>query len=147
VTFDEARLLKELVRGKTVLEIGTGVGVSARIMSEAARAVATVDVDLWVVEWVWPVLTEEAPLRNVLLHRAVPDPGVPFDAAFIDGHHTEEAAFADIVRCSQLVRGGGLLVLHDIWIEDVARAATESGLRWVELGTGLGLAVANVPRS
>lgn len=65
---DEVELLASLVAGKRVLEIGTGLGVSARAMASTATEVVTVDIDPWVHANVWPLLP-----RNVRCCAEIPD--------------------------------------------------------------------------
>ena len=105
VTDEEAALLTEWVAGMTVLEIGTGLGVSTRALAESAVTVHTVDVDLWVHEMIWPYLPD-----NVVPHKTVGT--VPMvDAAFIDGDHSLEAVAWDLAQATS--RASKLLMAHD----------------------------------
>lgn len=53
-----------------------------------------------------------------------------FDLIFIDGDHSEEGCYRDLVNCSKLLHDGGCLVVHDYdespgaksWCNDVKRA-------------------------
>lgn len=105
VTDLEAAILAVLVDGLTVLEIGTGLGVSTRAMASTARVVHTVDIDPWVWENIWPFLPE-----NVVTHRTIDS--VPLvDAAFIDGDHNPAAVVRDLAdarSCSP-----SLIIAHD----------------------------------
>ncbi len=102
---DEVELLASLVAGKRVLEIGTGLGVSARAMASTATEVVTVDIDPWVHANVWPLLP-----RNVRCCAEIPDDR--YDAVFIDGDHSRHAVARDVARAEQLAPSG-LLIAHD----------------------------------
>ncbi len=46
----------------------------------------------------------------------------PFDLAFIDGGHTFDVVFADLLHASRLVRPGGLLIVDDLWMPAIRTA-------------------------
>jgi hypothetical protein len=50
VTDEEAEILAKLATGMTVLELGTGLGVSTKALASTAKSVITVDPDPWVRE-------------------------------------------------------------------------------------------------
>jgi len=115
-------LLAELARGRVVLELGTGVGVSARVMAATAKAVVTVDPDSWV---------QHPGPENVTFLREAPKDTSPFDMAFIDGDHSEQGCAEDIEKCRCIP----LLVLHDTNLKEVRRAIARyasAGLTEVE---------------
>lgn len=128
VTDLEAAILAELVAGLTVLEIGTGLGVSTRAMAETARVVHTVDIDPWVWENVWPDLPE-----NVVPHRSI-DTVPEFSVAFIDGDHSTEAVEADLAS----VAGCPLVIAHDT-NSSMVRAGLGDGWRFIPTTHGLGV--------
>ena len=103
---DEVELLALLVTGLRVLEIGTGLGVSAKAMAKTATEVVTVDIDPWVHANIWPLLP-----RNVKGYTAVPEDET-FDAVFIDGDHSRHAVRRD-VEVAERLAPGGLLIAHD----------------------------------
>ena len=105
---DEVELLAELVTGLRVLEIGTGLGVSARAMAKTATEVVTVDIDPWVHANVWPLLP-----RNVKGHTSIDDVGGLFGAVFIDGDHSRHAVRRDVEEAELRLLPGGLLIAHD----------------------------------
>jgi len=135
----EARVISELARGKTVLEIGTGLGVSTRKLAETAKLVYTVDIDPWVAEAVAPTLP-----KNVHFFRSIDEYGIMagFDMAFVDGYHGHDQCLKDIVDVKRLVKSGGLLVFHDYKMPAIWRALAKSNLDVVSIETiaGLGLA-------
>ncbi|MBP7570907.1 MAG: class I SAM-dependent methyltransferase [Acidobacteria bacterium] len=122
VTDDEAALLTLLARGKRVLEVGTGLGVSTRALARSAASVVTIDIDPWVQEQVWPDLP--AAVRR---EQAPPVEG-QFDLVFIDGEHSAASVAADLVATLPLLRPGGLIVLHDMHGDGVRSAATAAGV-------------------
>lgn len=105
VTPQEAALLAEWVEGLSVLEIGTGLGISTKAMAATAREVHTVDVDPWVWETVWPYLPD-----NVITHESTASvPNV--DAVFIDGDHSTAAVVSDLAAAEAV--GARLVIAHD----------------------------------
>lgn len=104
---DECDLLAELVAGLRVLEIGTGLGVSARAMAKTALEVVTVDIDPWVHANVWPLLP-----KNVTGLTSVDDVDGVFGAVFIDGDHSRLAVRRDVEQAEGFAPGG-LLIAHD----------------------------------
>jgi len=128
----EGRILSEFFRGKTVLEIGTGLGVSTRAIASTAKEVYTVDIDPWVKENV--VLPEN-------VHFSTSLEGVPeVDAAFIDGLHSHKQCCIDIYNARRLVKDGGLIVLHDAHMKPIRGAINDSNFSCYEIATEAGLA-------
>jgi len=133
----EARLLSELLYGRNVLEIGTGLGVSTRKIAETALTVHTVDIDLWVKENVAPTLPGNVTFYDDILR--VP---TGLDAAFIDGSHKADQCSRDIEDAIRIV-GHGMIVFHDANQEGVTRAIQKSRLTFcayvrTEAGMGIG---------
>lgn len=112
VTDEEAEILAYYSIGATVLEIGTGLGVSTRALASTAVWVTTVDVDPWVHKTIWPTLP-----ANVRGAKQVPD-GV-FDLAFIDGDHHTRSVIRDVTAAFAVVRPGGVILAHDFNYESV----------------------------
>ncbi len=144
VTRDEARILMELARGKDVIEIGTGLGVSAQALACHAARVATIDPDPWVEEHVWPMLKGYAinPLRSMdELKKRYRDWGShKFELAFIDGMHDCESVTRDIESVVPYMMLGCLIVLHDFNHEPVRKAAEQFGKATkIETHHGIGL--------
>lgn len=134
VTDDEAAILSVWARNETVLEIGTGLGVSTRMLAKYAAHVTTVDIDPWVQETIWPTLPDNvtgAPSTTDLLV------GV-FGMAFIDGDHSTAATRADIDTATRLVGPGGLIVVHDVNYGNVRKALTEDDWQFLNTHHGLG---------
>ena len=131
----EARLLSELFRGLTVLEIGTGLGVSTRGIATTAVLVHTIDIDPWVKKHVAPDLPE-----NVVFHDSrefIPK----VDATFIDGLHTYEQCCLDMEFAKEKTKPGGLIVLHDFNGKEIQDAIGEANLFGFQIVTGAGMAL------
>lgn len=129
VTDQEAAILGVIVRNLSVVEIGTGLGVSTRALAAKARKVYTIDVDEWVQETIWPKLP-----GNV-----IPSPFLPvgqlFDVCFIDGDHSTEATATDIAWAVQNAR---VVLLHDVNYPSVRKAMDE---HWFIIPTTHGIGV------
>jgi predicted O-methyltransferase YrrM len=132
----EARIVSELMRGLIVLEIGTGLGVSTKEIAKRAKFVYTVDIDPWVKENIAPTLPE-----NVQFFQERKDVPGKVDAAFIDGFHSFEQCGKDILFVRKLVRPGGLIVFHDLYIAGIKEAIIKSGLEGAEIRTPCGIAI------
>lgn len=104
----EAELLQYLAHGKTVLEIGTGLGTATRALAKTAVTVDTVDIDPWVHT---NIHGELRTLDNVRCHHRVP-PGLTWDLVFVDGDHRPEAVKRDLALCP-LVCPQGMWIFHD----------------------------------
>lgn len=137
VSDTEARLIADFFRFRSVLEIGTGLGVSTKKIAEVATHVVTIDVDPWVKENVVPGLP-----TNVSFYSRIEDM-IPkmFDGAFIDGLHVYKQVMEDIVNARKMVKKGGLIILHDYHIDDVYAAIMDCRMNCIEIKTFAGLAL------
>lgn len=132
----EAQLLASLATRRTVLEIGTGLGVSTKALASTARKVVTVDPDPWVHGTVVPTLPD-----NVEAVSAIElIPKLDYDLVFVDGSHTREAVRRDLHDIYDYAPGHFLLVLHDG--DEVGPFAQEMGFDLYPLGTEHHLMVA-----
>lgn len=142
---DEEPLLAALGRGRSVLEIGTGLGYSARaFLAGGARRVVTVDIDPWVGSAIVPALPKGIGFRGDW----PPPGGRPFDVVFVDGAHDKESVREDTRRALAAVVPGGLVVFHD-WegidrIPESVRSVVGPGATIYAIPTtyGLGILVA-----
>lgn len=137
VTEDEARILAWLAYGCTVLELGTGLGISTRALASQAKSVVTIDIDPWVQKDVWPELPD-----NVEPYSEVPE-GRNYELVFVDGCHTAEAVKADIRRLKPLCTK--LMVFHDVNYAHIRDAVQDAFPRMHAIDTvhGLGLVFLN----
>ena len=135
----EARFISEFARDRTVLEIGTGLGVSTRKMAEVAKYVYTVDIDPWVKDAIAPNLPD-----NVYFFSSINDYGIMpgFDMAFVDGCHDSAPCLEDINNVKRLVKVGGVILFHDYHMSSVSRACAMSKLNVVYVHTVAGVGVA-----
>ncbi len=117
VTTEEAEILKDLAKGKRVLDVGTGLGVSARAMAKTAKEVISVDVDPWAHSFEFP--------DNVKLVTKIPEWN--FDLAFIDGSHKVQAVYDDLKAAFALI-----YILHDCYHWEILQAAKLADLREVK---------------
>ena len=105
---NEAAILSYMSFGRRVLEIGTGLGVSADFMSYTAHSVTTVDTDEWVHENI------KVASKNVTMLRELPPPEEQkFDFAFIDGDHSYESTIRDWGDIVVRVEPGSIVGFHD----------------------------------
>lgn len=131
VTPQEAQVLAALVRGARVLEIGTGLGVSAKAMAKTASRVVTVDIDPWVQENVFPTLGGVACFADI-----APLLSDRFDVIFIDGAHDIESVTRDIETARALLaKENGLILLHDHKLAGVHKALFQLGITPVVIST------------
>lgn len=130
VTDREADLLAFLARGRTVVEIGTGLGTSTRAMTPYARHLWTVDIDPWVQHNVWPTLAK-------YVRKSSTRPNGWFDMVFIDGDHATESATADIDYALSVVKLG-MIVVHDANMDSVRAALVGP---WHTIDTHHGIAI------
>lgn len=116
VTDEEGEILSRLAEGHKVLEIGTGLGVSTRALAKTARYVFSVDIEPW-------CHSEQFP-DNVVLSDKLPEALEIFDLVFIDGSHS----YADTLKDIQATADISPVILHDVYIKDVEKAAQDAGL-------------------
>jgi len=119
VTDEECEILTELAAGRRVLEIGTGLGVSTRALAKSALRVTSIDIDPWCHQ-------EEFPENITLLDR-LPEDLSKLDLVFIDGSHHYEDVLRDIRSTAPI----SPVVMHDVYLDDVARAVEAAGLKLV----------------
>lgn len=126
ITEDEAKILSAIAAGRSVFEIGTGLGVSTRALARWAHVVVTHDIDPWVHENVWPDLP-----KNVVRAPERLDPSWwSVSLVFIDGNHATDAVLEDIEFARSLEPQ--LIVLHDAKYDNVRRAILTDEGRWDE---------------
>lgn len=116
VTDEEAGLLAQAARGKAVIEVGTGLGVSTKAMASTASSVLTIDPDEWVRKEVVPDLPSNVGHLSTLEMVGTPMKGA-FGMAFIDGDH---------MRCAKDIRTvwpwlcvGARVYMHDFNLPSV----------------------------
>jgi predicted O-methyltransferase YrrM len=138
------------VANGNILEIGVKYGESTRAFvlgleeNDPGGHVWSVDIDLscsgifnheWNPFWTFIGANSEDKV-SVLSH--IPD-GTRFDVLFIDGDHSFEGCYADLVNYVPLVKPGGLVLVHDIRPNDgysfpgvrTAFEKFEKNTRWV----------------
>lgn len=121
---EELRLLQGLAACKRVLEIGTGVGVSARGFAQVSPEVVSLDPDPWVHEKIWPLL-RDCPTLHCYDDRAKVPSDFYADFIFIDGLHTADAVKNDLEYACTKLSPEGMIVLHDTNNADVMAGAME----------------------
>ena len=130
VTEVEGDMLAVLAAGRSVLEFGTGLGVSTRALARTARKVYTVDIDEWVQETIWPTLPDNVSTCDDRDRLPI------VDMVFIDGDHTEEGTAADVAAAMRLA--SEVIVMHDTSAPTVRSACDDE---WLFIGTTHGLGV------
>ena len=130
VTEVEGEMLAVLAAGRSVLEFGTGLGVSTRALARTARKVYTVDIDEWVQETIWPTLPDNVSTCDDRDRLPI------VDMVFIDGDHTEEGTAADVAAAMRLA--SEVIVMHDTSAPTVRSACDDE---WLFIGTTHGLGV------
>lgn len=106
---DEEAVLLSL-HGDYALDIGTGLGFSARALAACNHAVYTVDPDPWVQRTIWPTLPGN--VRPVSTIEDVPIVEL-FDVVFIDGIHTAKSVRSDFISAVRRTKVAGIVLLHD----------------------------------
>lgn len=122
----EGKALAEIAAGKRVLEIGSYCGLSTVCMARTATHVTAVDyfdgrgtpnpgdtLERFKSNLERHGLREKVTIQypDWLERGELPRP--EFDLVFIDGEHTREAVFADVVKACNLLAPGGLIAFHD----------------------------------
>ena len=137
VTEDEAELLAWLARDKTVLEIGTGLGVSTQAMARTACHVDTIDSDPWV--WMNSFLNMR-PIPSLHCWRSRDEMTARnHDMVFIDGEHTTDALKTDLSFAKECCTRG-IIVVHD-WKIDAVKLALDDSYAYIDTHHGLALKV------
>lgn len=137
----EGQILAELVKGYEVFEIGTGLGISTMWLYSTAKIVYTHDIDSWVQLNVFPILPD-AIIKLKEFPTITSEHVRKFDCIFIDGFHKYESALTDIERSRPILKKGGLFIFHDFNIPGVKNAIMDSTLKFVEIKTFAGMAIA-----
>jgi hypothetical protein len=133
----EGEILAALAYRRTVIEIGTGLGVSTGYLASSARRVDTIDPSRWVAERIFPHLRL---LGNVVCHSTLgAEIPKPVDLVFIDAVHLAENVAADLGQALALVKPEGLIVMHDWNIDNVKMGCAGFGGYEVKTEYGLGL--------
>jgi predicted O-methyltransferase YrrM len=138
ITEPEAHTLIQLARDKNVLEIGAAYGYSTILMAQVAEHVLSVDPHL-----VHDSLSTHT--RNLKLYGvedrvarivcsskealAPMDPW-PFDFIFVDGDHTAEGLWSDVLSALRLCRPGGTIAFHD-WDETTCPDVKPTLEKWM----------------
>ena len=130
ITEVEGEMLAVLAAGRSVLEFGTGLGVSTRALARTARKVYTVDIDEWVQETIWPTLPDNVSTCDDRDRLPI------VDMVFIDGDHTEEGTAADVAAAMRLA--SEVIIMHDTSAPTVRAACDDE---WLFIGTTHGLGV------
>jgi hypothetical protein len=137
ITEKECLILQKYFCGfGSVLEIGTGLGISTQAISEVVDSLVTVDVDPWVWGTIWPSIKKD----NVLFaSSASVVSSAKFDGIFVDGCHTKEAVVEDCESVRSLT--DNLIIFHDAKIQDVADALDQvfGSFELVDTACGLGI--------
>lgn len=154
VSDTEAKILSALALDHTVLEVGTGLGVSTRALAKTAYGVVTHDIDPWVHEYVWPELAKEFSADRLSFAHVRQLTDYP-SFVFIDADHSTAAVLDDLKWAEYMVTSNshnvpGLIVAHDANYASVADALHETwGDDWVLIPTehGIGVKTYNHPWS
>ena len=125
VTPRESEIIGSLARGRRVLEIGTGLGVSTAKLAALAAHVDTVDVDPWVQQTIAPGLPDN--VSFYLGSDAVPR-DERYSMVFVDGLHQRDAVANDIRFALRHLERPGLIVLHDGRMPHVQAGILDSGI-------------------
>jgi predicted O-methyltransferase YrrM len=130
LTEDEARELRRLAKGKTVLELGAWKGRSTVAMAGVAKYVVSVDRHQGIEEEggsdsLPDYLKSVRILSNVAIVVADFSRFCPllcdyFDLAFVDGDHDTESVARDTLTALDHVSPSGILAFHD-WDFDSVR--------------------------
>jgi predicted O-methyltransferase YrrM len=105
-----------------VLEIGCDVGNSTTaFLAGASSQVTSIDINPQCAGNFpdcakWRFVLGDSQQRSTFTQIA--EQGGKFDVLFVDGDHSYEAAIHDICRYANLVRSGGLILLHDVLAHD-----------------------------
>jgi predicted O-methyltransferase YrrM len=134
LTRQQGDFLQSVVKGKTVLELGSHLGRSTVCMAKAAKQVTAVDrFDDRLHEFLANVKTHEVTgkveeiigdideLRDTLVERR-------WDAVFIDGDHEADAVERDTALAMECLQPGGRIVWHDFNYPTVKEGVFRTGL-------------------
>ena len=136
VTDEEGAILAVLAMNRSVLEIGTGLGVSTTYLARHAVSVTTFDPDAWVQKEIYPKVEKNERVRGT---DRLPQHGW-WDMVFIDGDHAVEQVRRDLLYAFGRLGNGGLIVAHDANAKNV-KAAVDEWANPIYLTTTHGLAI------
>lgn len=137
VTDEEAAFLAVLARGKKVLEIGTGLGVSTRALASTASFVMTIDIDPWVLDNVALKIQRDSEIE-VSYRSDIESLQDTYEMVFIDGDHRTDRVMVDLFHAYSRVPLKGMIVVHDAKMPEVAAALDDT---WIHVDTHHGLAI------
>lgn len=100
-----------------------------------AKAVYTVDIDPWVEENIVPDLPDNTDFFTRI------DDVPPVECAFVDGSHKFKNVMKDIEDVKKRVPQGGLIVYHDLNINEVWNALKASSVHFVPVNTYCGMGI------
>jgi predicted O-methyltransferase YrrM len=151
----EIRALAVAEGARATLEVGLGLGLGALSLCAALLEVAGDDARHVVVEGfpgdfgaagtralrdagVAAMVEQIHDESQLALPRLVAE-GRSFDLAVIDGDHRFEGVFLDLCYADRLVRGGGLVIVDDLWMPAIRLAVSyaERNLGWTLLPDAL----------
>jgi predicted RNA methylase len=126
----EADILTYAAAGKTVAEVGTGLGVSTAALAKSALKVFTFDPDPWVRKEIVPGLLQE--FSNIVFYPTPYGTSVgKVDLAFVDGAHDKASVLRDIKNLRwNAVR---YAIFHDMDNPDVEAALQREHLKYFRL--------------
>jgi Methyltransferase domain len=152
-----ARLMREHAGEYRYIEIGSYLGGSLTpfLLDAACKAVLSVDErgrvqpDERGISYDYTAITEQTMLDNLAAHQIPTQKlktfdgaisaltehhGEPFDLAFIDGEHTDEATFRDFLWTLPLMRSDAVIMCHDSALIFKALRLTQIYLRSQKIG-------------
>jgi predicted O-methyltransferase YrrM len=135
--WDLAAALRQLAHGlrpSTYLEIGIRRGKSMAMVAGTCPDAAIYGFDLWMTPYggaenpgpdfvrsemlrlghAGPLTLTSGDSRQTVPAFAAANPGVRFDLINVDGDHSDEGAWADLVTVAELVSPGGYIVFDDL---------------------------------
>ena len=135
LTKQQGEFLQTVVKGKTVLEIGSGFGRSTVCMAQVAKQVTTIDhhrggtlpaftANLQafdVVSRVEPIVADIREIRDEIVKRR-------FHVVFVDGEHDAESVQHDTQAALECLLPGGVIVWHDYNYESVKEGIVATGI-------------------
>ena len=140
------------LQAQTVLEIGTNVGDSTRILSTALKETGghLDSLDSGGCRGDWYLQWDCSNITFIVDNSLSVQWEKSLDLLLVNGGHEYETALSDLTRFSPFVRPGGQILVHDtVLFEPVRRALHEWSVKtqraYVQHPEGVGLAVITVP--